>query len=158
MIHSVSGGSKTGVIISPMTDKYFAPRIIGYRSFVSVNLTAMNMVKGFSDSRPVTDFDFDIMGKASFLRDELPIAAGTGVRFDLYNETGKPGDFELFFYPLGAGGSQGEQEAFSLGVKEDHLSRVFYPGTGQYKLEVRSGGKDKGTVHLEQVWKQLLPL
>jgi hypothetical protein len=149
MIHSVSGGSKTGVIISPLTDRYFAPRIIGYRSFVAANLTAMNMVKGFGDSRPVTDFDLDISERASSMRNELPIAAGTGVRFDLYNETGKPGDFELFFYPLGAGRSQGDRESFSLGVKEDHLSRAFYPGPGQYKLEVLSGG----TVHLEQSWK-----
>jgi hypothetical protein len=149
MIHSVSDGPKTGVIISPLTDRYFAPRIIGYRTFVSVNLTAMNMAKGFSDSRSVTDFDLDITETAASLVDDLPIAAGTGVRFDLYNETGKPGDFELFFYSLGTNRSRGDRETFSLGVKEDHLSRAFYPGPGRYKLEVLSGG----TVRLEQVWK-----
>jgi hypothetical protein len=153
MIHSVSAGSKTGVIVSPLTDKYFAPRIIGYRTFVSVNLTAMNMAKGFSDSRPVTDFDFDITPGDSSLMDELPIAAGTGVRFDLYNETGNSGDFELFFYPLGTDRTRGERESFSLGIKEDHLSRAFYPNPGQYKLEVLSGGRGNGTVHLEQIWK-----
>jgi cell wall-associated NlpC family hydrolase len=149
MIHSVSDGPKTGVIISPLTDRYFAPRIIGYRTFVSVNLTAMNMAKGFSDSRSVTDFDFDITETAASQVDDLPITAGTGVRFDLYNETGKPGDFELFFYSLGTRRSRGDHETFSLGVKEDHLSRAFYPGPGQYKLEVLSGG----TVRFEQVWK-----
>ncbi|MDR1211111.1 MAG: C40 family peptidase, partial [Spirochaetaceae bacterium] len=34
MIHAVSQGPRTGVIISPVQDRYFAPRIMGMRSFI----------------------------------------------------------------------------------------------------------------------------
>ena len=34
IIHAVSSGPKTGVIISPITDKYFGPRILGIASFI----------------------------------------------------------------------------------------------------------------------------
>jgi hypothetical protein len=34
MIHAVSEGPKTGVIISPITDRYFGPRMIGARYFI----------------------------------------------------------------------------------------------------------------------------
>jgi cell wall-associated NlpC family hydrolase len=34
VIHAVSLGPKTGVIISPLKDRYFGPRIIGVRSFL----------------------------------------------------------------------------------------------------------------------------
>jgi cell wall-associated NlpC family hydrolase len=33
MIHSVSDGPQRGIIISPLDDKYFGPRIIGIKSF-----------------------------------------------------------------------------------------------------------------------------
>ncbi|MDR2494860.1 MAG: C40 family peptidase [Spirochaetaceae bacterium] len=34
IIHAVSQGPKTGVIISPLTDRYFGPRILGARTFI----------------------------------------------------------------------------------------------------------------------------
>jgi cell wall-associated NlpC family hydrolase len=34
MIHAVSDGPKTGVLISPMNDSYFAPRLIGVKRFL----------------------------------------------------------------------------------------------------------------------------
>jgi hypothetical protein len=34
LIHAVSAGPKTGVIVSPITDRYFAPRLLGARVFV----------------------------------------------------------------------------------------------------------------------------
>ncbi len=34
MIHAASQGPRTGVIVSPLGDKYFAPRVIGARSFL----------------------------------------------------------------------------------------------------------------------------
>jgi cell wall-associated NlpC family hydrolase len=34
MIHAVSEGPKTGVIVSPITDRYFGPRMIGARYFI----------------------------------------------------------------------------------------------------------------------------
>ncbi|GHU24513.1 hypothetical protein FACS1894172_06540 [Spirochaetia bacterium] len=34
MIHAVSDGSKTGVLISPLNDSYFGPRIVGVRSYI----------------------------------------------------------------------------------------------------------------------------
>ncbi|MDR0568647.1 MAG: C40 family peptidase [Spirochaetaceae bacterium] len=34
VIHAVSQGPKTGVIISPLTDRYFGPRILGVRTFI----------------------------------------------------------------------------------------------------------------------------
>jgi hypothetical protein len=34
MIHAVSEGPRTGVVISPLTDRYFAPRMIGARYYI----------------------------------------------------------------------------------------------------------------------------
>lgn len=34
VIHAVSQGPKTGVIISPLTDRYFGPRILGVKTFI----------------------------------------------------------------------------------------------------------------------------
>ncbi|HPB65164.1 MAG TPA: C40 family peptidase [Spirochaetales bacterium] len=34
VIHAVSAGTKTGVIVSPMSDRYWAPRLLGARSFI----------------------------------------------------------------------------------------------------------------------------
>jgi hypothetical protein len=34
MIHAISEGPKTGVVISPLTDRYFGPRMIGARYFI----------------------------------------------------------------------------------------------------------------------------
>jgi hypothetical protein len=34
MIHAISEGPKTGVVVSPITDRYFGPRIIGARYFI----------------------------------------------------------------------------------------------------------------------------
>jgi cell wall-associated NlpC family hydrolase len=34
IIHAVSQGPKTGVIISPITDRYFGPRILGVKTFI----------------------------------------------------------------------------------------------------------------------------
>jgi cell wall-associated NlpC family hydrolase len=34
MIHAVSDGPRRGILISPLNDKYFAPRIVGVKSFI----------------------------------------------------------------------------------------------------------------------------
>ncbi|MDR0558431.1 MAG: C40 family peptidase [Treponema sp.] len=34
MIHAVSSGPKRGIVISPMTDRYFAPRLVGVKRFL----------------------------------------------------------------------------------------------------------------------------
>jgi hypothetical protein len=34
MIHAVSSGPKRGVVISPVTDRYFAPRLVGVKRFL----------------------------------------------------------------------------------------------------------------------------
>jgi hypothetical protein len=34
MIHAISEGPKTGVVVSPITDRYFGPRLIGARYFI----------------------------------------------------------------------------------------------------------------------------
>ncbi len=39
IIHAVSAGPKTGVIISPLSDSYFAPRLLGARTYVPTTVT-----------------------------------------------------------------------------------------------------------------------
>jgi cell wall-associated NlpC family hydrolase len=34
IIHAVSSGPRRGVVISPITDKYFAPRLVGVKRFL----------------------------------------------------------------------------------------------------------------------------
>ena len=45
MIHAISEGPKTGVVVSPITDHYFGPRMIGARYFIISATPAVAAVK-----------------------------------------------------------------------------------------------------------------
>lgn len=42
VIHAVSAGTKTGVIVSPMSDRYWAPRLLGARSFIATSTATVS--------------------------------------------------------------------------------------------------------------------
>ncbi|MFA6508618.1 MAG: NlpC/P60 family protein [Treponemataceae bacterium] len=52
MIHAASDGPRTGVIVSPKNDKYFAPRLIGARVFIAGSAPEKNPEPVKAPTRP----------------------------------------------------------------------------------------------------------
>ncbi|MDR2536275.1 MAG: C40 family peptidase [Treponema sp.] len=56
IIHAVSQGPKTGVIISPLTDRYFGPRILGVKTFIIAQEIPMEVsIEILADPTPAED-------------------------------------------------------------------------------------------------------
>ncbi len=117
VIHAVSQGPRTGVIVSPASDSYFPPRLIAARSFLnspgsagapvrppaaaSAPAAAAPAAAPAAPSReepPVADIGFTIPRERASYADPIPAAAGTRISFTLTNGTGKGGDFVVIFY------------------------------------------------------------
>ncbi len=125
VIHAVSQGPRTGVIVSPPTDSYFPPRLIAARSFLgspgstagsgpppaaatapgapsgsgsAPPVPAPAAVRPAPEESPVADIGFTIPRERASYADPIPAAAGTRISFTLTNGTGSGGDFVVIFY------------------------------------------------------------
>lgn len=127
VIHAVSQGPRTGVIVSPPTDSYFPPRLIAARSFLGASTAgalplpaspaapgtaaapaapggtgslppAPGPVRPAAEEPPVADIGFTIPRERAAYADPIPAAAGTRISFTLTNGTGSGGDFVVIFY------------------------------------------------------------
>jgi hypothetical protein len=118
VIHAVSEGPQTGVIVSPMTDRYWAPRLIAARTFMAVAAAGSTpapkpSVPGPSAPRPpasaastvtadapIVDIGFVIPAVKASFTDKIPTAAGTSIAFTLTNGTGAEGSFIVLFFRI----------------------------------------------------------
>ena len=125
VIHAVSRGPRTGVIITPPSDTYFPPRLIAARSFLETPGPAAGSVRPPASTpkalapaptaeipttsnpaaspwaeTPVADIGFTIPREKTSYTDPIPAAAGTRISFTLTNGTGREGDFIVIFYKL----------------------------------------------------------
>ncbi len=124
VIHAVSQGPRTGVIVSPASDSYFPPRLIAARSFLGfpgpatapsrppaaasaapsrppappAAAPAAAQAAPSREEPPVADIGFTIPRERASYSDPIPAAAGTRISFTLTNGTGKGGDFIVIFY------------------------------------------------------------
>lgn len=127
VIHAVSEGPHTGVIVSPASDSYFPPRLIAARSFLgsrkgtagsesaaappSASVPRATPVKPVEDSavpersdsaassdEPIVDIGFSISARRTSYTDRIPAAAGTRIAFTVTNDTGTDGRFIVIFY------------------------------------------------------------
>lgn len=127
MIHAASSGPQTGVIVSPLSDRYFAPRLIGARVYVAspveplvpaVPAAAAPAAPKTPQAKPapaaaapakqspaadepvVSSVGFSITESVVVYADKIPAAVGTAVQFAVKNETGADGVFEILFYKM----------------------------------------------------------
>jgi hypothetical protein len=127
MIHAVSEGPKTGVVVSPITDRYFGPRMIGARYFIVAALPSAAVAAPAAPvqaaprtvvplapaavakpaaastapaaSEPVvSQVGFILKSTPEVFNDKIPAATGTSIAFTITNDTGKSGIFHVFFY------------------------------------------------------------
>ncbi|MDR2096843.1 MAG: C40 family peptidase [Treponema sp.] len=148
IIQAVSAGRPTGVIISAMPDKYWTPRIIGYRTFFS-NGALIPKSKSPVASLPISDFSIRLGNSLQRGVDNFEAAVKTVMRFSVYNDTNRQGNFTLYFYRIGADRAKGERQEFQLKAKEKFESELLVlEETGQYRLEIR-GNTD---LYFEHTW------
>jgi hypothetical protein len=176
MIHAVSDGPKTGVIISSLQDRYFAPRIIGVRSFFLAEEYPIENQPERSEpvisdnpaeteipteswlptesGLPTESLGFTITNESVTYIDKIPAVTGSGIRFAITNGTEQNGTFEILFYKM--------DPVFS-NIKTLYQTRVhidegkmietdpfIFTEPGQYKLILKTGSNLK---RVERIWQ-----
>jgi len=161
VIHAVSQGPRTGVIVSPASDSYFPHRLIAARSFldaaaapvrktttapeyaapVAVAKPTLAPAVHDADEAPVADIGFSIPAERISYTDRIPAAAGTKIAFTLTNGTGKDGTFIVIFYKSDPKFSESkeihrEKARISAGGSLE-LPAYFFSEPGIYKLIVK---------------------
>ncbi len=158
MIHAVSAGPKTGVIISSLQDRYFAPRIIGVRSFFAAEQTLPEAVpKTTAPAKqeiPVESLGFTITNEVVVYNDKIPAVTGSGIQFAITNGTGKDGAFEILFYKMDPSFSN-IKTLYQTRVKIDAGKMVetvpfVFSEPGQYKLILKTQSNLK---RVERIWQ-----
>lgn len=113
VIHAVSEGPQTGVIVSPMTDRYWAPRLIAARTFIAVAAAgstpaakpstpkpSASATSTVTADAPIVDIGLVIPAVTASFTDRIPTAAGTSIAFTLTNGTGADGSFIVLFFRI----------------------------------------------------------
>lgn len=161
VIHAVSDGPRTGVIVSPLTDRYWAPRLIAARTFLSSDAASTkpaaakpavapatgkpaakpSAAKPAAPERAIADIGLSIPAVKAESTDKIPTAAGTSVAFTLTNGTGEDGSFMVLFFRV---------DPKSLKLRQIHEEKVklasaaafglppyTFDDPGKYKLVVK---------------------
>ena len=167
MIHAVSEGPKTGVIVSPVGDRYFGPRMIGARYFIiSAAPAALAAPKSAApvpkpaapkpvQAAPVvSEIGFFLKAKPEVVTDKIPAATGTAIAFTITNATGKGGTFHTVFY-------KAELDFSKTKILREDRTRIPSGGSvelapylftepGVYRLNVKSADN---TQFMQRTWK-----
>jgi hypothetical protein len=164
-IHAVSDGRLTGVIESPITDRYWAPKVISVRTVLpaalsvaptsaapAVPATPPTTVRPSTGSVPgslkvvtgdgaIADIGLVIPASKQTSEDAIPAAPGTGMAFTLTNGSGKSGTFIVIFYridPRTYQGTEIHQEKINLASgKALNLPAFRFDEPGKYRLIVK---------------------
>ena len=161
LIHAVSEGPRTGVIISPITDRYFGPRIMGVRSFISQGTAPPRAPQGPGKpaspeplSPGIEVLGLTITRERSIYSDKIPAVLGSAIRFALTNDTGEDGTFEVLFYKMHwnpALVTTLRRERAEIKAGETLLEEALvFTEPGQYKLIVKTASNLK---LIERVWR-----
>ena len=176
-IHAVSDGPRTGVIESPITDRYWAPRIIDVRTVFSAAPVATlvpstapapvavpakpasasgsgsgTLVAVVGDA-PTADIGLVIPSRKQSSEDPIHALPGTGIAFTVTNATGASGTFMVIFFrtdPQTYRQSEIHQEKITLANGKAHSLPAFrFDESGKYRLIVRDNW---GTQLLERTF------
>jgi len=164
VIHAVSDGPRTGVIVSPLTDRYWAPRLIAARTFLARGsagfaaaepaatkpaavkpaakpAAAKPATKPAAPERVIADIGLTVPAVRAESTDKIPTAAGTSVAFTLTNGTGEGGAFMVLFFrvdPKSYKLKQIHEEKVKLAAGAAFgLPPYTFDDPGKYKLVVK---------------------
>jgi len=164
VIHAVSDGPRTGVIVSPLTDRYWAPRLIAARTFLARGsagfaaaepaatkpaavkpaakpAAAKPATKPAAPERVIADIGLTVPAVRAESTDKIPTAAGTSVAFTLTNGTGEGGSFMVLFFrvdPKSYKLKQIHEEKVKLAAGAAFgLPPYTFDDPGKYKLVVK---------------------
>lgn len=158
MIHAVSQGPQTGVIISSLKDSYFGPRLIGVRSFIADRPgkkaeTGTKVTEAVTNEIPIDTISFTITNEPVIYTDKIPAQVGSAVQFVVYNGTGKDGTFEILFYKMDLDPAKSKtirQDRIHLKANSSiELDPIILTETGQYKLILKTHSNLR---RVERVW------
>jgi hypothetical protein len=165
VIHAVSEGPKTGVIVSPMADRYWSARLIAARTFLPLgaaaparpsapdsaqkatpgsSLASSSPEKAVPAEAAISDIGILVPAKKETVTDRIPTAAGTSVAFTVTNGTGAAGTFIVLFFrvhPKTYKLEQLHEERVALASEASFsLPPYRFDEAGKYKLVVKQRG------------------
>ena len=178
MIHAISEGPKTGVVISPIADRYFAPRMIGARYFIvspsaapapiaplapapaptappaPAPIAPAPVPSALSSEPPVDQVGFVVKSTPEVFMDKIPAATNTSIAFTITNGTGKPGVFHIFFYKADSDFSKTkilreDREPIPEGGSVE-IAPYLFTEAGIYRLNVKTADN---TQLMQRTWK-----
>jgi hypothetical protein len=174
IIHAVSEGPATGVIVSPIGDRYFGPRFIGARFFVASAAPAAAASDAppkpapappkpapspakaapAAAEAPVSQVGFVLKPSPEVFTDRIPAAAGTAIAFTITNGTGKRGVFHIFFYKADADFKKTkilreERQEIPVGGSVE-IAPYLFVEPGVYRLNVKTSDN---TQIMQRSWK-----
>jgi hypothetical protein len=163
VIHAVSSGPKTGVIVSPLNDRYFGRRIMGARSYISagpgippaVPEAVPEQNAPVQTGTPVIEpVGFTITNRTETYTDTIPAALGSGIQFAVTNGTGRDGIFEILFYKMDLNPAKVQTlRRDRLEIRNNQtveIEPVFFAETGRYKLILKTGANIQ---RMERIWQ-----
>ena len=165
MIHAVSEGPKTGVVVSPITDHYFGPRMIGARYFIISAVPAQEAAKpavaavkpaapAAVPEVPVSQVGFVLKATPEVFTDRIPAATGTSIAFTITNGTGKNGVFHVFFYKADVDFKKTrilreDRQMIPVGGSVE-IAPYLFTEPGIYRLNVKTADN---TQLMQRTWK-----
>ena len=157
MIHAVAEGK--GMAITSLNDKWYAPKIAGYRNLFSGGEVSLSgsirdgiSIRARGADRPLSEIFIEITNKPEKSTDEIRMAMETGLHFTLINKTGRDADFDVFFYQKGTARDRGDHERISVkaNTAKELVNAFFAEKAGQYTVEVRKA--ETASALVEKTW------
>jgi hypothetical protein len=166
IIHAVSEGPKTGIIVSSVNDRYFAPRFIGARNFILPSSSvatsegnaptpiASQLEKVEQGEMAVDQVGFTVTSTPSVVMDKIPAAAGSAIAFTITNGTGSDAVFHVVFYKASVDFSKirilrEDRAPIRSGASVEIPSYAFLE-SGIYRLNVKTSDN---TQLMQRTWK-----
>jgi hypothetical protein len=155
IIHAVSEGPKTGVIVSPVDDRYFAPRYIGARYFILPSAAAPPVAQAATAREPPVDqVGFTVTRAPSVVMDKIPAALGSAIAFTITNGTGSDAVFHIVFYKASVDFSKirilrEDRAAIAAGSSRE-IPAYAFAEIGVYRLNVKTVDN---TQLMQRTWK-----
>lgn len=165
IIHAVSEGRQTGVIVSALKGSSFEKAMMGARCFVVSVFPASEPAKPAPEptkpsvpvalvtESPVSQVGFTIVKRGDVFVDPIPAATGTAIAFTIANGTGKDEVFHIFFYKADKDFSKTkilrEERAMIRAGASQEIPAYAFTESGRYRINVKTADN---TQMMQRTW------
>jgi hypothetical protein len=144
------------VIISSVRDRYFAPKVLGARSFLTAPAAGVPAAPPQNvQADNIADFvTLIISGGAAVSQDRIPIARNSSLRFAITNASGRDATFEILFYKVDP--DPAKHVTISRGrvfIKNNEMTETpvyTFAENGQYRLIIKTNDNRR---LIERTWR-----